>query len=86
MTKCDLALGMDHDNSVTYHFPSVMSPLCALPPDTSSAPLKTMQAMSHKQPVDLPIGLDHGEVDDEDISVPSSGPQLISHVTIRSQH
>ena len=42
----------------SYGFPPVMSPLCPLSPDASSAPLKTMQAMSHKQPVDIPIGSD----------------------------
>src|SRR5882724_2836084 len=45
--------------------------------------------MSHKQPVDLPIGSDCPqsafieEVDDEDLTVPSSGPQLIGHATVQ---
>ena len=49
---------------------------CPIPPNTASAPLKTTQAMSHKQPVDLPIELDHSqsafieEVNDKDLSVP----------------
>jgi len=40
----------------TYGSLPVMSPLCSLSPDTSSALLKTMQATSHEQPVDLPVG------------------------------
>jgi len=48
-----------------------------------------MQAMSHEQPVDLPIGSDHPqsafieEVNDEDLPVPSSSPQLIGHATVQ---
>jgi len=61
---------------ITYGSPPVMSPLCPLSSEATSAPLKTMQAKSHKQPVDLPIGLDHlqsafiEEVNDKDLSVP----------------
>ena len=36
----------------------VTSPLCPLPSDSCSISLKTMQATSHEQPVDLPVGLD----------------------------
>jgi len=36
--------------------PPVTSPVYPLPPDPASTPLDTTQAMSHKQPVDLPIG------------------------------
>src|SRR5882724_10373648 len=32
------------------------SPLCPLLTDSSSTPLKTMQATSHEQPADLPVG------------------------------
>jgi len=48
-----------------------------------------MQATSHKQPMDLPIGLDCPqsafieEVNDEDIFLPSSSPQLIGHTTVQ---
>src|SRR5467141_2363869 len=38
---------------------SVMSPLCHTSPNTMPPPLKTTQAMSHKQPVDIPIGSEH---------------------------
>src|SRR5882724_9499586 len=34
----------------------VTSHLCSLPADPPSTPLNTMQAMSHEQPVDLPMG------------------------------
>ena len=44
---------------ISYGSPHVASPQCPLSLDTASAPLKTMQAMSHKQLVDLPIGSDH---------------------------
>src|SRR5882724_1559271 len=76
-------------DTITYGSPPVTSPLCPLSPDASSAPLKTMQAMSHKQPADLPIGSDHPqstfieEVEDKDLPVPPSGPPLISHATIQ---
>src|SRR5882724_1410040 len=45
--------------------------------------------MSHKQPVDLPIGSDHPqsafieEVDNKDHPVLSSGPQPLSHATVQ---
>jgi len=45
--------------------------------------------MSHKQPADLPIGSNHPryafieEVDDEDLPVPSSGPQLVGHAIVQ---
>src|SRR5882724_894511 len=48
-----------------------------------------MQAMSHKQPVDLPIGLDCPqsafieEVDDKDLPVLPSSPQPIGHATVQ---
>jgi len=48
-----------------------------------------MQARSHKQPVDLPIRSDClksafiEEVNNEDLFVPSSGPELISHTTVQ---
>ena len=66
-----------------------MSPLCPLPPDATSAPLKTTQATSNEQPVDLPIESDHPqsafieEVNNKDLSVPSSIPQPISHATVQ---
>src|SRR5882724_7421818 len=69
--------------------PLVTSPVYPLPPDPSSTPVDTMQAMSHKQPVDLPVGSNRPqsafieEVDDEDIPVLSSSPQLISHATVQ---
>jgi len=45
--------------------------------------------MSHKQPLDLPIGIDHPlsafieEINDKHLFVPSPGPQLIGHATIQ---
>jgi len=45
--------------------------------------------MSHEQPVDLPVGSKGPrsafikEVDDEDLPVPYSGPQLISHTAVQ---
>jgi len=45
--------------------------------------------MIHEQPVDLPTGSDClrsafiEEVDDEDLPVPSTGPQPISHATVQ---
>jgi len=45
--------------------------------------------MSHKQPVDIPIKIGppticlHEEVNDKDLSVPSSGPQPIGHTTVQ---
>jgi len=44
---------------ITDGSPPVTFPLCPLSPYAFSSPLKTMQTMSHEQPVDLPIGLDH---------------------------
>src|SRR5882724_12910463 len=67
----------------------VTSSLYPLPPVPSSTPLDTMQATSHKQPVDLPTGSNRlrsafiEEVNDEDISVPSSSPQPIGHTTVQ---
>jgi len=43
---------------ITDGSPPVMSPPCPLSPQASSSPLKIMQAMSHEQPVDLPVGSD----------------------------
>src|SRR5882724_5723694 len=46
-------------------------------------------AMSHKQPMDLPIGSDHPrsafieEVDDKDLPVPSAHAQPIGHTTVQ---
>src|SRR5882724_6173289 len=65
------------------------SPLCPLPPDSSFTSLRTTQAPSHEQPVDLPIGSNHlrsafiEEVDDEDLPGLSTHPQLIGHATIQ---
>ena len=48
-----------------------------------------MQATSHEQPVNLPAGLGRPqsafieEVDDEDLPVPSTGPQLIGNATVQ---
>src|SRR5882724_6988453 len=73
------------------HFSQVGKPVLdtvyPLPPDPSSTPLDTTQAMSHEQPVGLTTGSNHPrsafieEVNDEDIPVPSSSPQLIGHAT-----
>ena len=74
---------------ITYGSPPVISPLCPLPPHATSAPLKTRQATSHEQPVDIPIKSDCPqsafieEVNDKDLPVPSSGPQLIGHTTVQ---
>src|SRR5882724_11741449 len=67
----------------------VTSPLCQLPSDPSSTLLNTTQATSHEQPVDLPIKSGRPqsafieEVDDEDLPVPSTGPQPIGHATVQ---
>src|SRR5882724_6087199 len=69
--------------------PTVMSPQCPLPPEPPSPPQKNMQATSHRQPVDLPVGSDHPrsafieEVNNEDLPILSAGPQLIIHATIQ---
>src|SRR5467141_3231398 len=68
---------------------SVTSPLCHASPDTTSSPLKTTQATSHKQPVDTPIGSEHPrsafikEVDDEDALVIPLGAEPIGHTTVQ---
>src|SRR5882724_3120535 len=67
----------------------VTSPLWPLPSDPSSTSLNTMQAMSHEQPVDLPARSGRPqsafieEVNNEDLPVPSTGPQPIGHATIQ---
>src|SRR5882724_887287 len=79
-----LSMSVPVINPITYGSAPVMSHLCPLSPDAASAPLKTMQAMSHKQPVDLPIGSAFiEEVNDKDLSMPPSSPQLISHATVQ---
>src|SRR5882724_3239164 len=63
--------------------------LCPLSPDSPPTALNTTQATSHKQPVDLPVKSDHPrsafieEVDDEDLPVPSTGPQPIGDATVQ---
>src|SRR5882724_6635276 len=63
--------------------------LCPLSPDSPPTALNTTQAMSHEQPVDLPVESDRPrsafieEVDDEDLQVPSTGPQLIGDTTVQ---
>src|SRR5882672_8080451 len=69
--------------------PSVTSPLCHASAETTSSPLKTTQATSHKQPVDTPIGSECPqsafieEVDNEDAFVKPLGPELTSHTTVQ---
>src|SRR5882724_2559555 len=63
--------------------------LCPLSPDPPSTALNITQATSHDQPVDLPVESDHPrsafieEVDDEDLPVPSPGPQLIGDAIVQ---
>src|SRR5882724_4777185 len=67
---------------VTHH-------LCPLSPDPPSTALNTTQATSHEQPVDLPVESDRPqsafleEVEDEDLLVPSTGPQPIGDTTVQ---
>src|SRR5882724_3914983 len=72
---------------ITDRSPPVTPPLFPLPSDPSSTSLNTTQATSHEQPVDLPARLGRPrsalieKVDDEDLPVPSTSPQPISHAT-----
>ena len=67
----------------------VTSPLCPMPPGSSTPPLKTTQTMSHEQPVDAPIepkcpqSAFVEEVDDEDTFVLPPGPDPDSHETVQ---
>ena len=66
-----------------------LSPPCSLASGAASVPLKTTQAMSHEQPMALPIGSDRPrsafieEVNDEDLYVPSSGSPPIGRTILQ---
>ena len=76
-------------NSLISGLSSVTSPLCPVPLDATSFPLKTMHALSHELSVDIPTRLEHLQltfievVDDEDICVPPSSPKPISHTIVQ---
>src|SRR5882724_9421863 len=46
-------------NLIAHGPSSVMSPPCSLASGAASVPLNTTQAMSHEQPMALPVGSDH---------------------------